>query len=247
MQPSSMPSAIRAFGRVEDLDLEFTSADRPNLVTQLLAQCAGGDVEYWWTQPAGTRIAELLHLFVFSERTDHLELSARCLRAECGVTFGFELPLGEVASRAPRDESWEIVLPDDRRVRLRAPTGSDLRRWRSAAPATREQARRMMLDDLVVHGRFEASDVAAIANALLECDPLVAFTVTAECPGCGHAQEVAVDVEGLVLMHLGSRQRALIHDVHRLATHYGWTEPQVLAVPPQRRAVYLALLDREAG
>jgi len=238
-----MPVAMRVFGYVEDLDLEFTSADRPALVTALLAHCAGGGADHWWAQPVGTRIATLLHLFMFNEGSDRIELSARCMRAECGEPFGFDLPLRELAARAPQGETWEVALPSGRGVTLRRPIGRDLSRWRAARPATREQALCMMLDDLILHGRPEPGEEAAMADAVIECDPLVALTVAAECPVCGHAHDIAVDVEGLVLAHFGSRQRGMLHDVHRLATDYGWTEQQVLGVPPPRRAVYLALID----
>ena len=95
----------------------------------------------------------------------------------------------------------------------------------------------MMLDDLVLEGDPGADDVAAIAETPPDNDPLVALSVAAECPACGHSQDVAVDVEGLVLLHFSQRQRVLLHDVHRLAMHYGWTEAEVLDVPTARRAV----------
>ena len=247
MQTEPIQRVMRTFGRAEDLDLEFSATDRPSLVTGLLARCVGDDADHWWAQPVGTRIAELLRLYMFDEREDRIELSARCMREHCGETFGFELPLRELSAWAPRVESWEISLSADRHFTVRRPIGLDLLRWRSAWPLTWEQAIRMMLDDLVLHGQPEAHEVAAIADAIAEYDPLVALTVAAECPACGNAQDVAVDIEGLVLTHFANRQQALLHDVHRLASKYGWTEQEVLSVPPQRRVIYLALLDAEAS
>jgi hypothetical protein len=238
---------MRSFGRVEDLDLEFVNADRPTLVTSLLALCAGGDADHWWMQPVGIRAAALLDLLAFDQRSDRMELSAACARTACGVTFGFELPLRDLAAQVSRDETWQVALADGRHVILRRPIGRDLLRWRAAQPGTREQALRMMLDDLVLDGEVGPGDIAAIADAVIASDPLVALDVAAECPACGHVQDVAVDAEGLALLHFGRRQRVLLHEVHRLATRYGWTEPEVLAVPAPRRAVYLALLDGEAA
>jgi hypothetical protein len=31
-------------------------------------------------------------------------------------------------------------------------------------------------------------------------------------------------------------------EVHALASHYGWTEPDVLALPPARRRAYLEMV-----
>lgn len=238
---------MRTFGRVEDLDLEFASTDRPTLVTALLARCAGGDPEYWWMQPVGARAAALLELFALNGQTDQVEFSASCAAQQCGETFGFALPLLELAAQVPREEACHVSLSGGRRITLRRPIGRDLLRWRAARPATREQALTMMLDDLVLDGRPEVDDVATLAEALADSDPLVALSVAAECPACGLAQDVAIDVEGLVLAHFRQRQRVLLHDVHRLATEYGWTESEVLNVPPSRRAVYLSLIDGAPG
>jgi hypothetical protein len=55
-----------------------------------------------------------------------------------------------------------------------------------------------------------------------------------------------VDVAALTLARLAAVQRRTIEEVHVLARRYHWSEAEVLAVPPRRRARYLALLDREA-
>jgi hypothetical protein len=36
----------------------------------------------------------------------------------------------------------------------------------------------------------------------------------------------------------------VLGDVHELARAYGWSEPEVLALSPWRRAAYLALVRR---
>jgi hypothetical protein len=56
---------------------------------------------------------------------------------------------------------------------------------------------------------------------------------------------VAVDLESLALASLARRQRALLREVHCFAVHYGWTESEVLAVPPTRRARYLAFIEEQ--
>jgi hypothetical protein len=238
-----MEVAMRAFGDLEDLDLELTSADRPSLVTALLARCVQGGADHWWAQPVGVRIAALLRLYMHSEGSDNVELSARCMHAGCAESFGFALPLGQLAAWEPDGETWEAALSDERSVTLRRPTGRDLAQWRSARPAKREEALRMMVNDLVVRGHAAPQDEALLADVVSARDPLVALTLSAPCPACGHAQDVAVDLEGLVLARLASRQRALLNEVHRLAAHYGWSEQEVIAVPPRRRAAYLALID----
>lgn len=240
-----MQSAMRAFGSLEDLDLEFAGGDRPALVTAVLATCAGGSADQWWAQPVGVRIAALLRLFMLSEGVVPVELSARCTHTGCCEPFSFELPLHELAAWQPDGETWDVVLPDGRCVTVRRPSGRDLARWRSNRPVERKQALCAIFEDLVIGGRAEPEDEPALSDAARARDPLVALTLGAECPHCHKPQEVAVDLEGLVLARLSNRQRALLSEVHRLATRYGWSERQVLAVPPRRRAAYVALIDGE--
>lgn len=238
---------MRPFGAAVDLDLDFGHADRPGLVTALLAQCGEArDPAFWWSQQVGARIAALLRLVAVTEARDQIALSARCNAAACGEAFEFELPLrglpGGEADAAP----IRLRLGDSRALTMRRPTGGDLRRWHAAQPVSRAQALRVMLDSLVLAGEVAPEDEAAVSAAIAALDPLVDFTVACRCPACGAPNEVAVDLETLALTRLVARQRALLQEVHRFASHYGWTESDVLAVPPDRRARYLALIEDQA-
>jgi hypothetical protein len=73
-------------------------------------------------------------------------------------------------------------------------------------------------------------------------DPLVSFRVNTQCPHCGYAIDTPLDLEALALDQLHRTQRAFLRDVHQLATRYGWSEADTLAVPAWRRAHYLRLI-----
>ena len=238
---------MRPFGRAIDLNVDFGQADRPGLVTALLAQCGEQtDAEFWWDQPVGRRAAALLRLFALTEQRDEIALSARCAVAACGELFEFELPLRSLYGTAADDAPLHVRLDDTRAVTIRRPTGADLRRWREAQPASRTDAVRLMLDSLVVAGQVGVEDESSIATSIAAADPLVDFTVSCRCPACRAANEVAVDLEALALASLARRQRALMRDVHLFASHYGWTETEVLALPAARRACYAALIEGQS-
>jgi hypothetical protein len=239
------PDAVmRPFGHAVDLDLDFGQSDRPGLVTALLAQCDDRrDAAFWWAQPVGTRTAALLRLVALTEQRDDVPLSARCVERTCGESFEFELPLRSLPGGSADTNPLRVRLDDERVLTMRRPTGEDLRRWRDAQPASRAEAVRLMLDSLVVDGHAGLEDQAAVSASIAAMDPLVDFTVSCRCPACGAAQEVAIDLESLALGSLVRRQRALLQEVHCFASHYGWTETEVLAVPAARRAHYLALLE----
>ena len=80
---------------------------------------------------------------------------------------------------------------------------------------------------------------AAAGAAMEELDPLPAFRLASRCPACGVEGDHPLELEPLLVARLERRQRALMREVHRLASRYGWTEREVMALPPYRRRVYL--------
>jgi hypothetical protein len=241
-----MLPALRPFGTAGDLDLEFGQPDRPALVTALLVRCSErGDAAFWWRQQVGLRSAALLRILGATEGRPQLTLTARCGRLPCAADFEFGLPLDTLAGQDDECGPIRVELPGCRFATLRLPTGADLRRWHDTPPASRAGALRMMLAALVVEGAVGPADEAIVSDAIAERDPLVAFAVHCACPACGAPQEVTVDLEGLALARLAARQRALLREVHCMAGHYGWTEQEVLALAPSRRARYLAVIEED--
>ena len=244
--PSWQVDPMRPFGHAVDLDLDFGQPDRPGLVTALLVHCVEpGDAAFWWSQSIGARTAALLRLVALTEDRDRLSLNARCVSRECGEPYEFTLPLRSLPGGDVDAGPVQVHLDEGRTLTMRRPTGEDLRRWREGAPASRADAMRMMLDSLVLAGQALPDDEAAVSASIASLDPLVDFSVLCQCPACGTPNEVAVDLEALALVRLAGRQRALLHEVHRFASAYGWTESDVLTVPRARRARYLAFIEEQ--
>ncbi|HOM11711.1 MAG TPA: hypothetical protein PLB41_00155 [Rubrivivax sp.] len=237
-------AAARVFGVAgEDLEFDFARGDRAALVTALLDACAATP-QGWWPQPVGARTAALLALLRASESRDALALTLRC--AACGAPFEIELEHEALAGLTPDAAQLQLPREGAEPLTLRLPTGEDLRAWRALPPAAAEHAGVTMLARLSVAGTPRPGDEAAAAALLAQADPLVSFGVACSCPSCGAEAEPEVDLEGLALQRLAVRQRGLLHEVHALASHYGWTEAEVLAVPPARRARYLELIEGNA-
>lgn len=235
---------LRALGQPVDLDLDFATADRPGLVTALLARASGtADTAFWWSQAVGLRTQALLDVLAATERRASIGLTAVCSAAGCAQTFEFELPLRGLPRADTQDGTITVQLGPQRRARLRLPCGDDLRRWHAAQPASRSDAVRTMCESLLLEGELDGDDEAAVAAAIAAHDPLVDFTVACACPVCDTPAEVAIDLEGLALRRLGRVQRDLLREIHVLASHYGWREAEVLALPPARRAQYRALIE----
>lgn len=239
--PDAPTIAVHPFGtRAIDLDIDFAHGDRPGLVTALLTACMPPlDAEHWWDRSVGARHRALLSMV---RSMDGQVPAQRATCPACGERLEFELPLDELTASTVDEAPVDIVL-DGGPLCLRRPSGRDLRAWqtRSARPPSRAD----ILRSLVVDGELHDAEIGPAAQALASADPLVAFAVRLACPSCGEAADHDVDLETLALAALAARQRMLIDEVHRLAAGYGWTEAEVLSVPPWRRAHYLASIEAE--
>jgi hypothetical protein len=247
MDPSL--AMLRPFGRAQDLELEFTDGNRPALVTALLDRCSdAADGDSWWDQTVGARIAALLRVLLLTEgNVRAVSATLRCPASQCGETFEIEIPVDVLSSVQPACDPAAapiaISLNEGRSAVLRRPTGRDLGNWREQHHATRREAIAAMIDALLVDGSVNPDDEPIVAEVMATHDPLVAFTVDCACPACGVHGEQHVDLEEIVLAKLNARQRALLREVHMLASRYGWTERDILGIAPERRARYLQMIE----
>jgi hypothetical protein len=121
---------------------------------------------------------------------------------------------------------------------VRAPTARDL-----LAAAGRPDARDVLVSRCVAAGTGALDDAAlAAAEARLEALAGPALTtLRATCPACGAAVAGDLDPPWLLWTRVAAAGPELLRDVAALAAAYGWSEPQVLALSPRRRAAYLEL------
>jgi hypothetical protein len=239
--------AFRAFGRAAaDLEVDF-AAPRPHLATALLAACAVPPLTpaECWGMAAGERLAGLLAI---ARATGAAVLETAPVCAGCGVRLDVGLPVADLlALQESAAGAREVAVGA---ATLRRATGADQAAWWAAGWPDEDQALRGMVATLLVapaDGGAVEVDLALVDEALAEADPLVAFRIELECPECGLAQAVPVDLQELALAVLRRAQHGLIQDVHRIARAYHWTEDRVAELPPWRRARYLALIEREEG
>ncbi|PQM19966.1 hypothetical protein Sfr7A_29515 [Streptomyces xinghaiensis] len=123
----------------------------------------------------------------------------------------------------------------------------------SAGPAA--PARRMLLARCIVSAVRNGEPVPGdrlpdalpervrrrIAEAAERADPAAEVTLHVTCPECGEATTAELDIASYLWTELDSWARDLLLDVHLLATAYGWSEPEILALSPLRRRYYLEL------
>ncbi len=63
------------------------------------------------------------------------------------------------------------------------------------------------------------------------------------CAQCEQSFTRELDVPRFVWMEIRHAARQLLADIHILASHYGWSEREIAAMSPRRRAAYLEMLS----
>jgi hypothetical protein len=82
-----------------------------------------------------------------------------------------------------------------------------------------------------------------IARRMADCDPRANIELALECPACGHNWEALFDVVSFFWKEIEAWSRRVLGEVHALASAYGWTEREILALSPWRREFYLQMVS----
>lgn len=194
--------------------------------------------------PVGEREADLFALrrALFGER-----MQVRLACRACGEDMEFELDAGELAgSLGGRGDSLVRVQQDGWEVEFRLPGVADL-----TAAARSRDPREALLGRCLVSAAHDGTAVTAgelpepvqrrIAEAVEAADPGADLVIDVACPECGQATRAELDIASYLWTELDAWARDVLLDVHLLATAYGWSEPEILALSPLRRRYYLEL------
>ncbi|MFF5077460.1 hypothetical protein ACFY36_10435 [Actinoplanes sp. NPDC000266] len=193
--------------------------------------------------PVARRDADLLALrrALFGER-----LPARMTCAGCDEELEVDMEVTSLIGAGPAAGEPVTVASGPWRVRVRPPTPGDLLAVAGSARAREALFARCLLEaerDGEPAGAADLpADVSAKAvAALAEADPCADIQLTVQCVRCGGPVRSALDVGSYLWAELDNWARATLLDIHLLASTYGWSEPDCLAVSPTRRRYYLEL------
>jgi hypothetical protein len=190
-----------------------------------------------WT--VGERDSRVLNL---RERAlgPRLALVATCPACEEQVEAALEVGDLRVEGRTSTAEiEFEV---GDRRLVARLPTAGDLVAIEQAEGV--ESARLDLLERCLLDSGGDPPDervVAAAAARMADADPQADIRLALSCPACDADWEEQFDPVSFFWQELDAWTLRLVRDVHELASAYGWSEADVLAIPPARRRLYLEL------
>lgn len=179
---------------------------------------------------------------------DAVQAATRCPDCQCWVevAFGIDALLDVDGSAAAEEHSLDV---EDFHIRWRLPHGRDLAELAGEEPAS---FRRQLLERCLLEVRDPCRQLVpaewpevvetAVCAAMADADPHADIRLATHCPECGHDWEALFDITSFLWSELDAWANALLHEVHRLAGAYGWSERAILELEPSRRRRYLELI-----
>ncbi len=176
-------------------------------------------------------LAAVYHM-LYGTRAD-----CRAVCADCGEAYEFALDLSEIIAAqdaerpGPPDREGAWALPDGRR--LRAPRPADL------AGGPEVLVARVMLE-----GDPQA-DPEAVGAFLERAAPVLTLDLDTACPHCGAAVPVRFDIAAYLTRRLAGERPFLIRETHLIASRYGWSHGEIMALTREDRRAFAGLIEGE--
>ncbi|MBV9992200.1 MAG: hypothetical protein JOZ72_13025 [Alphaproteobacteria bacterium] len=175
------------------------------------------------------------------------ELTGRLSCGHCGALQ--EIALDVDALHVAEPEARELSLSvDGYALSLRRLSSRDLL---AAAAAGAAERRGVLVESCVLSatrdGRaaaprnLPASVVDGIAQALAQADPQADLSLMVACETCGHRTRTTFDIAAFLWDEVDAWTGRLLREIHMLASMYGWSERDILALGPERRRRYVEL------
>ena len=94
--------------------------------------------------------------------------------------------------------------------------------------------------------RIPAGIAAALESemtgTIAAADPLAEIALELACPDCAATWSAPFDIVRFLWSEVDAWAARTLDEVHVLASHYGWSEAEILALSPQRRQHYRDLI-----
>jgi len=242
---------MRSLSAAELLDIwetgRFASPSRRSLL--LLGAALPEEREGLGDVPLGGLTARLLRFraMLFGPT---LNCIATC--RSCSGVIESEFDTGELLRQETMDASTGKALHcltyEDCTVEFRLPTAADL----MSIGAVKAHAAGTLAERLISTATHNGASVsihelpdavvAAVEKQITKLDPLAYIELSLTCPDCRHSSEEALHVIDFIWLEIGTLARRLLNEVARLASAFGWSEREILALSSERRRCYLELL-----
>lgn len=208
--------------------------------------------QHSWDQlldkPLGERDAALLHLrgLLFGER---LENVANC--PACSEKIEWELRLHDLRLQSPDPDEFGAATTyafdtvGKEQLYFRLPTSRDLiALTESQRPALDDVLLKRCLDIVGVEQShlvkaLQPETERKLLERMAALSPQVDLNFQLSCPNCNTAWELPFDILQYLWEEIDTWANRILGEVASLASHFGWTESEVLSLSRKRRNYYL--------
>jgi len=83
---------------------------------------------------------------------------------------------------------------------------------------------------------------SAVSAAMAQADPLAEVWMALACPACSHRWTCLFDILSFLWGEIEDWAQRMLREVHVLASAYGWSETDIVAMSPRRRQMYLDMV-----
>lgn len=194
----------------------------------------------------GQRDARLLRVY---EKTFGQTLMAIAICAACQEVLEFSFRVADIQEPATTKEAsaYELAL-EGYQLRFRLPNSFDLAAIVNSHDVS--GARRILLQRCVLKAQRDGQAVndlppdvmTALAEQMSKNDPQAEVIFNLSCPACGHQWQALFDVLAFLSPKIAQQAKRLLHEVHALASAYGWHEADILSMSAVRRQFYLEMV-----
>lgn len=181
------------------------------------------------------------------------QLACRSTCPDCGEAVEMAVETSQLCGpmQGAQKTTESVVHATGCDVRFRVPTTGDL----AAAVQTADVAtmRGVLLERCVLSAARDGASLAVsdlpettvmrVVEAMAEADPQADIQLALTCPHCGVEWGETFDIVIFLWSEVNDWAERTLHEIHTLASAYGWTEAQILALSPRRRARYLEMIE----
>jgi hypothetical protein len=193
-----------------------------------------------------------LCLLVLRARTFGPRLTGLVACDVCGELLEFGINSAEIGIQPDFNPAGPFEMEHTGcMVRFRLPNSLDLASLDQNAP--HQVNRQRLLRRCVLSARRAAKEipaeelppevVAAVAGQMAQADPQGEMEIALACQKCSNHWLAAFDILTFFWCEINAWAVRQLHEVHVLASAYGWREADILSLSPARRQAYLKMVQ----
>jgi hypothetical protein len=166
----------------------------------------------------------------------------------CHTSLEIDFNIEEILMNSQPGPEKPLSLADSSyEVQFRLPNSRDLEAV-SGCPDLSE-SRRVLVQRCLVSAHNTVGNISfdelppeildKIEDHMSESDPQADIQLSISCSFCGNIWQETLDIISYFWQEINSWAHRVLYQVHKLASAYGWSERDILALSPPRRQFYL--------